>query len=263
MYELAKLGAYLLSPLTLVLGLGVIGGLCMAFGLRRLAAACVSLAFISLWLASTPIVAQALAGALETWYPVLSVQAAPQADAIVVLGGSVIGRRPPERPSITLTSASTRVWYAAELYRAGKAKWIVVAAGGQPEFPNEQVEAQAIAEMLGVLGVPATAIRLDTNSRNTVQNAANVQPILAQLGARRVLLVTSAQHMARAVQTFTKVWANSHIELIPAPTDPEAGQKTSALVSWIPSLNALIGVTRALKEYAGMAVLGIIGPVTL
>jgi uncharacterized SAM-binding protein YcdF (DUF218 family) len=199
-----------------------------------------------------------LTASLENSYPVLSVQAAPKADAIVVLGGSVIGRRPPQRPSITLTSASTRVWYAAELYRAGKAKWIVVAAGGEPEFPNEQVEADAIAEMLGVLGVPAEAIRLDTKSRNTAENAANALPILAQLGARRVLLVTSAEHMPRALKTFTKVWANSHIELIPAPTDVDAGQNASALLLWIPSPNGLLGVTKALKEYAGMAALGII-----
>jgi uncharacterized SAM-binding protein YcdF (DUF218 family) len=258
MYELAKLGGYLLSPLTLVLALGLAAGLCMGLHRPRWAARLASFAFAGLWLASTPIVGRELTASLENSYPVLSVQAAPKADAIVVLGGSVIGRRPPQRPSITLTSASTRVWYAAELYRAEKAKWIVVAAGGEPEFPNEQVEADAIAEMLGVLGVPAEAIRLDTKSRNTAENAANAQPILTRLGARRVLLVTSAEHMPRALKTFTKVWANSHIELIPAPTDVDAGQNASALLLWIPSPNGLLGVTKALKEYAGMAALGII-----
>jgi uncharacterized SAM-binding protein YcdF (DUF218 family) len=257
MYELAKLGGYLLTPLTLVLALGLLAGLCLALHRRRLATGLAGLAFAGLWVASTPIVAQALSDALQEVHPVLSVQEAPTADAIVVLGGSVIGRFPPQRPSLTLTSASTRVWYAAELYRAGKAKWIVVAAGGKPESPNEQVEADAIAEMLRVLGVPAAAIRLDKNSRNTAQNAANVQPILAELQVHRVLLVTSAQHMPRAAKTFTNVLGNYNIELIPAPTDMEYSQRTYSLVSWIPSPNALIGVTRTLKEYAGMAVLGI------
>jgi uncharacterized SAM-binding protein YcdF (DUF218 family) len=258
MYELAKVGGYLLSPLALVLGLGLLAGLCAALHRRRLATGLACLAFAGLWIASTPIVAQALSGALQQVHPMLSVQAAPAADAIVVLGGSVIGRLPPQRPSITLTSASTRVWYAAELYRAGKAKWIVVAAGGTPEFPNQQVEADAIAEMLRVLGVPAAAIRLDKNSRNTGENAVNAQAILAELRAHRVLLVTSAQHMPRAAKLFTKSFETSNIEIIPAPTDPETTQKTTSLISWIPSPNALIGVTRALKEYAGMAVLGMI-----
>jgi uncharacterized SAM-binding protein YcdF (DUF218 family) len=156
-----------------------------------------------------------------------------------------------------LNGASSRVWYAAELYRAGKAKWIVVAAGGQREFANEQVEADAIAEMLTVLGVPASAIKLDPQSRNTRENAANARTLLAQLGANRVLVVTSAQHMSRAVKTFRKVWANSDIELIPAPTDVEITQTRNTLLLWIPSPNALVSVSKALKEYAGMAVLDI------
>lgn len=258
MYKLAKLGGYLVSPLILVLGLGLLAALCLARGRRSMAIGLASIAFAGLWLASTPIVAQALIGALESPYPALTIEATPQADAIVVLGGSVAGRHPPQRPYIGLNSASTRVWYAAQLYRAGKAKWIVVAAGGQPEFANQQVEAEAIAEMLVTLGVPARAIQLDAQSRNTRENAVNARAILDRLGARRVLLVTSAQHMPRALKTFAKVWANSDNLLIPAPTDVEVVEMRFSAFSWIPSPSALVGVTKALKEYAGTAVLGII-----
>jgi uncharacterized SAM-binding protein YcdF (DUF218 family) len=258
MYELAKFGGYLLSPLTLALGLWLLALLCLARGRRTIAVWLASIALVGLWLASTPIVAQALIGALEQPYPALTLEATPQADAIVVLGGSVAGRHPPQRPYIGLNSASTRVWYAAELYRARKAKWVVVAAGGQPEFSDQQVEAQAIAEMLVVLGVPAQAIRLDAQSRNTRENASNSRQILDELGARRVLLVTSAQHMPRAMKTFAKVWANSDNLLIPAPTDVEVTDRRFSPVSWIPSPSALVTVTKALKEYAGTAVLGII-----
>jgi uncharacterized SAM-binding protein YcdF (DUF218 family) len=258
MYELAKFGGYFLSPLILALGLWLLALLCLAGGRRRVATWLGSIALIGLWLASTPIVAQALIGGLERPYPALTMEQTPQADAIVVLGGSVAGRHPPQRPYIELNSASTRVWYAAELYRAGKAKWIVVAAGGKPESANEQVESAAIAEMLVVLGVPPQAIRLDAQSRNTRENASNSRQILDELGAHRVLLVTSAQHMPRAMKTFAKVWANSDNLLIPAPTDVEVTDKRFSLLSWIPSPSALIAVTKALKEYAGAAVLGII-----
>lgn len=258
MYELAKLGGYFLSPLTLVLGLWLVAAMFLARRRRTLAVVLAAIAFAGLWLASTPIVARALVGSLETPYPALALEATPAADAIVVLGGSVAGRYPPQRPSITLNSASTRVWYAAELYRAGKAKWIVVAAGGQSESPNEQVEAEAIAEMLMALGVPRPAIRLDLQSRNTRENAANARDILVRLGVRRILLVTSAQHMSRAVKTFLQVWANSDIQIVPAPTDTEVTQSSNSLLLWIPSPNALVSVTKALKEYAGMAVLAMI-----
>jgi uncharacterized SAM-binding protein YcdF (DUF218 family) len=258
MYELAKAGGYLASPLILALGLWLLAALCLAFGRRGIALGLASLAFVGLWIASTPIAAQALAGALEARYPALTLGATPQADAIVVLGGSVAGRHPPQRPYIGLNSASTRVWYAAELYRAGKAKWVIVAAGGQPESADEQVEADAIAEMLVTLGVPPHAIRLDTQSRNTRENARNARAILDRLGARRVLLVTSAEHMPRAMKTFAKAYAGSDNLLIPAPTDVEVTDRRFSLNSWIPSPSALVGVTKALKEYAGTAVLGII-----
>ncbi len=58
-------------------------------------------------------------------------------------------------------SAADRIWHAAALFRAGKSKWVVVAAGGKPVVGGNQVEADAIGEMLLVLGVPRTAIRLE------------------------------------------------------------------------------------------------------
>ena len=257
MYEVAKLGGYFLSPLTLVLGLGLLAAWCLALGRRRWAVALASIAFSGLWLASTPIVGQALVGALEAPYPALTLEATPTVDALVLLGGSVAGRHPPKRPSLALNSASSRVWYAAELYRAGKAKWIVVAAGGEPEFANQQLEADAIAEMLTTLGVPRTAIRLDAQSRNTRENAVNARQILDRLGARRVLLVTSAQHMGRAMKTFARVWSIYDSKPIPAPTDVEVTGVGNSLFLWIPSSSALGRVTKALKEYAGMAAVGI------
>jgi uncharacterized SAM-binding protein YcdF (DUF218 family) len=257
MHELAKLAGYLLSPLTVALGLWLAAALLLACGRSKSAVFLAGIGFAGLWLASTPMVAVALSRNLESPYPALSIDAMPKVDAIVVLGGSVTGRFPPKRPYISLNSASTRVWYAAELYRAGKAKWMVVAAGGESEHPNEQVEADAIAEMLAELGVPASAMRLDTQSRNTRENAQYAGAILQRLQARRVALVTSAEHMPRAVKTFEKVWANSDIQLIPAPTDLRiTSELGNSLLMWIPSPNALLGVSKALKEYAGMAVLG-------
>jgi uncharacterized SAM-binding protein YcdF (DUF218 family) len=160
---------------------------------------------------------------------------------------------------LILGQASTRVWHAAALYRAGKARWIVVAAGNRPEHAAEQVEAEAITEMLVQLGVPRAAIVQDGSSRTTRENARNVRPLLERLGARRVLLVTSAMHMPRALQTFEKVWGPSGPQLIPAVTDVKGPAEPFTPVElWLPSLDALLSVTRSLKEFAGMAALAII-----
>jgi uncharacterized SAM-binding protein YcdF (DUF218 family) len=250
---------YWLSPFILAMELWFVSIVCLALSRKRMALALSIAGFLGLWLGSTPVVADALGSSLESQYPALTAQATPAADAIVVLGGALAGAQPPARPSFVLGQSSTRIVHAAALYRAGKAKWIVIAAGNRPDYVRDQVEADAIAEFLVQLGVPPAAIRRDGQSRTTRENAANVKPILASLGAHRVLLVTSAQHMPRALRTFEKVWGPTNIELIPAVTDVRVVPRAeSGLKLWLPSLDAVINVTKSLKEFAGIAALSII-----
>jgi uncharacterized SAM-binding protein YcdF (DUF218 family) len=150
-----------------------------------------------------------------------------------------------------LGPSAGRVWHAAALHRAGKAKWIFVAAGNQPGSGEQQVEADAVAEMLVTLGVPREAIHLERESRNTRENAANVKKLVEAAGAKRVLLVTSAQHMPRALQTFARVWGATHIEIVPSVTDVAIFDPYNTLDAWLPSAGGLANVTRAIKEYAG------------
>ncbi|MGB0515069.1 MAG: YdcF family protein [Wenzhouxiangellaceae bacterium] len=70
-------------------------------------------------------------------------------------------------------------------------------------------------------------------------------------GARRVLLVTSALHMARAVARFQ----STGFDVIPVATDHEAGAPPGGALAWLPDSDALDGSRRALKEYLG-ALLG-------
>ena len=253
-----SIALYLLSPLSTALLLGLVAGGAGLLGRRRTALTLACVGFALLWVCSTPWVAEQLRADLEGRYPALTPQATPAADAILVLGGAVAGAKPPERPTLTLGQASTRVWHAAALYRAGKARWVVVAAGNRPEHAMEQVEAEAIEEMLVQLGVPPSAIVQEGASRSTRENARNVQPLLQQLGARRVLLVTSALHMPRALQTFETIWRGAGPQLIPAVTDVKGSAETlGTLEVWFPSLDALLSVTRSLKEFAGMAALAI------
>jgi uncharacterized SAM-binding protein YcdF (DUF218 family) len=250
---------YFLSPLCTTLLLWLSAGAGWAFGWRRLGLVLASAGFVLLSVCSTPWVADRLQSDLEGRFRAFSPQAAPVADAIVVLGGAVAGPRPPERPNLILGPASSRVWHAAALYRAGKARWVVVAAGNRPEQATEQVEAEVIGQILFQLGVPRSAIVLEGESRTTRENARNVRPILDRLGVRRVLLVTSAQHMPRALQTFTKVWGPGGPQLIPAVTDVRGrAEPLNGAEVWLPSLDALLSVTKSLKEFAGMAALAII-----
>lgn len=254
------LALYFLSPLPLALWLGVVAAVFRWLRRPRMAFGLAAFALGALWVGSSPWLADAMVSTLESQYPAVAADAAPQADAILVLGGSVTGKKPPERPTLMLGGSSTRVWYAAQLYRAGKAPWIVVAAGNRPGRAAEQIEADAMAELLVQLGVPASAIVLERESATTRQNASNVLPLLRRLGARRVLLVTSGMHMPRAMQTFARKWGSDGPQLIPAVTDIQGiHNRSEPWEAWFPSLEALISVTKACKEFAGMAALAIIG----
>lgn len=257
MFELAKAAGYLLSPLTIVLALGLAAALCAWRGRARWAARLAALAFVGLWVASTPVLGAWLVGSLEQRHPAVSVQATPTADAILVLGGALAGAHPPRRPTFILAGAAGRVWHAAALYRAGKAKWVVISGGNQPGQEAQQVEAQAMAQMLAQLGVPESAMRLETTSRNTRENAANVRALLDQLRVRRVLLVTSAFHMPRAVKTFATVLPDAGLQVIPISTDVQVTEEHVTWQMWLPSLEGLLSVSKAVKEIAGLGALDI------
>jgi uncharacterized SAM-binding protein YcdF (DUF218 family) len=99
------------------------------------------------------------------------------ADAIVLLGGGS-GERP------------TR---AAELFRSGAAPRIIVSGAG---------DADGNRLLLMNRGVPASAIKLEPDSKTTKENALLSVPILRALGAHKIILVTSWYHSRRALNCF-------------------------------------------------------------
>lgn len=258
MFELAKLVGWLISPL--VLALLIIGAaLLLAWrGYRRLGLGAGLLAVLGLWTIATPLVAVSLAYPLERRFPAVLADQAPRADAIVILGGALGGARPPERPGFDLGGAADRVWHAAALFKAGKAPVVLVSGGNQPGADGMQVEAEAIRSMLWTLGVPAAAVRLEGLSRNTAENAQQSLGLIREVRAKRVLLVTSAMHMPRALRTFQAALGGSGVTVLPASTDVEALPDTlHPLGRWLPDADSLALSTRALKEYLGLGYLSL------
>jgi uncharacterized SAM-binding protein YcdF (DUF218 family) len=99
-------------------------------------------------------------------------------------------------------------------------------------------------------GVPGEAILLEGASRNTHENAVLSRPLLVEHGLQRVLLVTSAMHMPRALATFE----SAGIDAIPAATDyPVILRDRRSLMDFLPQALALSRTTDAIKEYVGYA----------
>jgi len=225
----------------------LLAGLLRGLGLRRSAVVLTSLAILTLWLASTPFVAGSLLAGIEARSPAVPIEATPRGEAIVLLGGSLSPALPP-RLWPDLSDAADRPLHAARLYRAGKAPLVVVSGGSQARTGASRSEADDVTDLLVEWGVPREAILAEGRSLDTHGNAAETTALLADRGIRRVLLVTSALHMERAVETFER----RGLEVIPSPTDYEvvdAGEAT--LIDWIPSARALDHTRRALHEVLG------------
>ena len=242
---LSKLVTCLLSPLGSSLCLLILA-LFLAWRRRsRLATACGALAVVWLWAWSVPVLSLWLRGTLENQFAQRPLSRVPQAQALVLLGGGV---SPPSgrATDINLGAAADRVWYAARLFHAGKAPLLLLSGGSDPQR-HAFSEARAMAVFLQDLGVPAPALVLEEDSRNTLENAAFSAKLLNERGIRHVLLVTSALHMPRALALLSA----QGLQVEPAPTDFEADSLPPGALAWLPDAEALDGSGRAMKEWVG------------
>lgn len=199
-------------------------------------------------LASNPIVAAKLVSSLEQKYPQQTIASIPNADAIVVLGGSL---RPPTSPrkSSQITNSSDRFWHAAKLFKAGKAKKIVLTGGNV--FPDATIKSEAfyVKQILIDLGVPESAILLEESSKTTEENAAFSKEILKKNKFKHIILVTSATHMPRAVTLFN----SPGLKITPAAADIYISlDKKPTVLQWVPNAKSFLISTIALHEYYGI-----------
>jgi len=196
---------------------------------------------------ASPRVADFLWQSLESTYPPQPINALHASDAIVLLGGGVELPAPP-RLMPDLNDSADRLWLAAELYHAGKAPLIVVSGGQVFPQPGLKSEAEYHAMLLERMGVPRDAIVLETQSRNTQENAEFVARLLQQRGLKRILLTTSAIHMPRSMLLFSQ----TGLEVEPAVCDIRvAPLQRPWLLGILPSAQALSLSEGAIREWMG------------
>lgn len=223
----------------------------------RLAAISIALSLTILLLTSNRWVSLGLVRSLE-WQNLPKTEL-PQADAIVVLGGAVKPAIYP-RPWVDVSEAGDRILWGAQLYKQGKAPFLILSGGRINWKGGGPPESQDMAEIAKAMGVPSSVILQDKTSLNTYENAVNVRQILDSNGIRRrVLLVTSAIHTPRSLLIFKR----QGIEAIAAPTDFIVSQQDiqelqntaeSTILNLLPDPENLNYTTKALKEYLGMII---------
>jgi uncharacterized SAM-binding protein YcdF (DUF218 family) len=251
MFFLEKIIIQCISPLGLSLLVVPVGLVLILLRKRtRIGWCLVALPLIWLCVWSLPAVSIWLRQGLERQTPQRAASDYPTADAIVVLGGSIEGGRAGWRDGPHLLAGADRVWFAAQLYRAGRAPAIIFSGGNSEWSRTDEPESGAMQAFAIDLGVPDSSIMLESRSRNTRENAIYTKQLLDEHHFNSILLVTSAIHMPRALALFQ----SQGLSVTPAPTDFDAIPPRTVWQRWLPDTEALDRSTKALKEYLAIAI---------
>lgn len=229
-------------------GLILLGAIGLIFWKKRWGRGLVIASFALLWLLSTEPVRDALTSPLEFAYPVLETNRADLSGVVVVLLGGGLYEHAPEYGGRDELGHYTmaRTLYAAEL--AQKTGATIYATGGAPLSQDAEAEGSVMRRWLLRLGLPESRVFSETVADTTWENAAYMQQMLAAKGEKRIILITSAWHMPRAVWCF-----KSHgFEVIPAPADFLTEQERYDLRSFLPRWTTLSDSGQALHEYFGL-----------
>ena len=277
MYYLNKIVGWVTSPIAVTFLVAVVGIVLARFGRRRLGLGLIGGAVAWLWLWATPVMTWVVGVPLEREFlldgRVPAVESFPEADAIVLLGGSM-GVDAKLSPYAEMWTSADRVWQAARLWKAGKAPKIIATGDGARESTlgllkdfgvdekcvefldarNTEEEAKGVGESLErrveslELGVSdenkhhCSTSTLNFDSKITASNLKTAKP--------KVLLVTSAWHMKRVRMMFEK-YAKS-VEVVCAPADFECtmGAKRGCLL--LPDANVFYLNSAAFHEWVGI-----------
>lgn len=201
-----------------VLGVALVA---MSYQYKRLASILIIAVIISQYLFATPLMTKLLFMVIGR-YPPLSLAQLKQQNpqAIIILGGGLYKGQEYNNVYQAGLSSIVRLQYGA--YLANALHLDVALSGMEADYGMKNTLAQ--------LGIQAKWS--ESHSFDTHQNAQLSAKLLQQQGIKKVILVTDAWHMSRAVLAFT----HAGFDVIAAPTEFPEGFYQQQQQWWQPSL---------------------------
>lgn len=201
---------------------------------------------------SLPVVGDALMLSIEAPYHRIPLERVRKAEAVVVLSGML--QQIEGAPLGEFGEAADRFEGGLDLYKAGKAPLLIFTGGQMPWDTSCVPEGKLLTARARLRGVPASHIRLTAPVANTAGEALATAKLLGASPGKpkRIILVTSAFHMQRALMLFR----TAGFEVDPYPVDFLATDLKSrmTLLDFVPGSNGMRSSSDALRELIGRAV---------
>ena len=243
-FFLSKTLAYLVRPLVIVCGLFIAAWLTRKKGRKKIL---LVTGFTLLFFFSNEFIANEV---MNLW----EIKASPFADlprtytfGILLCGAAQSEVGPADR--VYIRSAADRINHTLQLYKTGKIRKIIISGGSGRLVDIGTREADELASLLRLMGVPDEDMLVENSSRNTHESAVEVARILqAHTRPADCLLITSASHMRRSLATFNRAgWLCT-----PFATDFHGHFRRFTFdILFIPKLEALTWWQILLKEWTG------------
>ena len=167
---------------------------------------------------------------------------------IIVLGGGLEGAINLARGGYDLNSSGDRFLEAAVLARRYPAAKIVVSGGTGTVLIDGEGDADTARRLFAALGIPASRLILDPDSRNTYENVENIRKQVTPGRDETWLLVTSAFHMPRSVGLFRK----AGFPVVPWPVDYRTSGREGIGIMRDNPTDSLAKTTMAVREWCGL-----------
>ena len=177
-------------------------------------------------------------------------------DGAIVLGG--IGSVDLRLKKLNFGWSSDRLFQMLPLYYKGRVKKIIFTGGsGSIEF-KENKEGLYVQKYLRSIHIPDSAMVIESESKNTYENAIFTKKILDSLKLKgNFLLVTSGYHMPRAMAIFKKA---GYTNITPYVTNRMSGDRRFGFDHlFIPNIDALFSLQLLIHEWLGFIVYKIKG----
>lgn len=211
-FILSKTVSVLLLPSNLIFLIGLSGLVLMATRFRRAGRVLAITGLVLLLVAGLFPFGTLLNHVLEQRFPPWDPsRGAP--DGIVVLGGAISPELSQAYGETMVNGNAGRIVAIAKLARAYPKARIIYSGGDASLSGDQPDEARYLYPLLDYFGIARSRVSLESRARNTAENAVFSKEIAQPKPGERWLLVTSAQHMPRAIGCFRR--AGFSIEAYP------------------------------------------------